>query len=222
MVLPVAPGFQLGDQVRLADGRGGEITAIRPNDDEGFWEYLVSPIFEFFPEFDLTLGTADAAPPGEVAFDDLEPVVLTEPAPTGEFVTHDEMRQFVVDLINLQGPGGITQSDLDNATQTILNAANLSAQANLLAHVDQTATAMEDVRLFAEARFQELESSVTTGLSKIEKRSTELETAAEESSGFGFLGFVGGLGGLLKDPANWIMTRLEEFIINEVHDGLSR
>ncbi len=222
MVLPVAPGFQLGDQVRLADGRSGEITAIRPNDDEGFWEYLLDPIFEFFPEFDLSLVSAAGVDLGVPAPLVDEPPAGPIPAPVGEFVTHDEMREFVVDLLRLQGPGGVTQGDLDNATQTILNAANLTAQANLSRHVEEVNVTAVTFQGQQEARFSELERTVTTTLSEIEKRSTDLESEAEEASGFGFFGFVGGLGGLLKDPVGWIMSRLNDHIINEVNDGLNR
>ena len=222
MVLPVAPGFQLGDRVRILDGRSGTITAIRPNDDEGFWEYLLDPIFEFFPEFELELlAAADDAPGRPPPVED-EPPGGPIPLPQGEFVTPEEMREFVVALLALEGPGAITRSDLDVMSLEIINAANLTAQANLQAHVREvgaTAVALSEEQ---EARFQELESLVTTTLAEIEKRSTDLEAAAEESSGGGILGFVGGLGGLVRNPVDWIMSRLGDHIVEELNDGLNR
>ncbi len=222
MVLPVAPGFQLGDRVSLLDGRSGTITAIRPNEDEGFWEYLLDPLFEFFPEFDLALIPADAEPSEGVPEPEDEPPAGPILEPAGEFVTPDEMREFVVSLLRLQPPSGITRADLDQAMNQTRALANLAAQTNLAVHVRDVEQQRAGAEEFQSVRFQELESRVTTTLSEIEKRSTDLETAAEESSGSGFLGFVSGLGGLVRNPVDWIMSRLGDHIRDEVNDGLNR
>ena len=222
MVGFVAPGFQVGDRAFLVDGRSGTITASRFNEEDGIWDHLLDTTLEFHAEFDLFRelqdGAADELPPLTEEELPFRPII----SPAGEFVTPDEMREFVVALLRLEPPAGVTTEQLQAAIIEGIERSNLIAQGNLLTHIADAEGKALDVELFTAARFSELESAVTTTLSDIEKRSTDLEAAAEESSGFGFFGFVGGLGGLLKDPVTWIMSRLGDHISSEVNDGLNR
>lgn len=216
------PGFSLGDRVFTLDGREGVITASRFNDDGGFWEHLLDPIFEFFPEFELSRD--DTEPPAPAP--EPEPVIQIPPPEEAvedvSFVTREELRDLVVAIVATLPRGEVTQADLDAAVNAGAERSNLIAQGNLQAHIAETSATAVALSEEQAAQFLQLESSVTTTLSEISNRATELETRAEESSGFGFLGFVGGIGGLLKDPVDWIMSRLGDHISSEVNDGLNR
>lgn len=222
MTIPLEPGFSIGDQAFLSDGRSGTITAIQFNGDLGVWEYLLDPIFEFFLEPDLSL----TAPPEveEAPARELPPLPddLFGGPGQGVFIRREELRELVLSIMRFAPGVAVTPDDLEAGLVRVQNDANLTAQANLTLHVSQVEDKARDTELFIAAQFSELESAVTTTLSENEKRSTALETAAEESGGIGFLGFVGGLGGLLKDPVNWIMSRLGDHISSEVNDGLNR
>ena len=222
--------FQLGNLVITADGRQGTITAIRISEDAGedggFWEYLLDPLFEFFAESSLTLGPPEdiiedplPPPPPPPPDDGIEDLLGGPGVPQPEdFVTFKFLQDFVLTLLQTQPQVGVSQAALEDALVVAVNSANLTAQANLGAHIAD----VEDAAVSSAAQFQQLESAVTTTLSEIEKRATELEATAEESSGIGFFGFVGGLGGLIKNPVDWIMSRLGDHISSEVNDGLNR
>lgn len=217
-----APGFQVGDRAFLADGRSGMITASRFDEEAGVWLHLLDGIFEFFSEdvlFHVQQGEAPPLPEPEPVD---EPPAGIIPAPVGEFVTHDEMREFVVQLIRLQPEAQVSRADLDAAVNAGVERSNLIAQGNLQTHIADVESKAADIELFTAAQFSQLESTVTTTLSEISNRAQALETAAEETSGTGFLGFIGGLGGLVSNPVEWIMSRLGDHIVSEVNDGLNR
>lgn len=216
------PGFQVGDRAFLSDGRSGLITASRFDTVSGDWEHLIDGIFEFFFESALSL-----EPP--IVEEELEappPVVQPPPLfvipPDTSPVTRDELEGLVLAIVGEQPSAGVTQADLDALTLAIVTSANLTAQANLRAHIEDVERRAADVELFTAAQFSELESIVTTTLSEISTRAQALEAAAEGSSGFGFLGFINGLGGLISNPVEWIMSRLGDHISSEVNDGLNR
>lgn len=200
MEQPFAPGFQLGDRAFLSDGRSGLVTASRFNEAIGVWEHLLDPLFEFFSELDLSR----EPPIVEEEFEAPPPVAVVLPPEV------------------IPEPTGATAADLEAAITTAVERANLIAQGNLLTHIADVESRAADVELFSRAQFSELESMVTTALSEISNRAQELDTAAEESSGTGFFGFVGGLGGLIRNPVDWIMSRLGDHIASEVNDGLNR
>lgn len=217
-----APGFQIGDRAFTSDGREGTVTASRFSDDGGFWEHLLDPIFEFFPEFELSRDSSEPLAPAPAPELLPQPFISEEQEEQVGFVTLAELRELVLEIVRTGVGVGVTEADVQAAVNEGVERSNLIAQGNLQTHTAEVEAKAADVELFNAAQFSELESIVTTALSEIENRDTALEAAAEESSGTGFFGFVGGLGGLIKDPVNWIVTRLEDFVLKEVRDGLSR
>lgn len=217
-----APGFQIGDRVFLADGRSGVITASQFSDDGGFWEYLVDPLFFFVPEFDLSLTDPAAVllepPPDE----DVELPPTEERDELVGFVTRADLRALVLEVVRTGTGAGVTHGELVNEVDRGRDQAIAAAGIMVQAQREEISAATVELSAERAAQFQDLESTVTTVLSEIEKRSTDLEREAEETSGFGFFGFVGGLGGLLKNPVDWIMSRLGDHIASEVNDGLNR
>lgn len=218
----IARGFQLGDRAFLVDGSSGLVTASRFDEAAEFWEHLLGGIPRFFPEAELFHEDPTVAPVDDDELNGRPEGFFGPPGERGEFVTHDEMIDFVVEFIGVQPDVEVDRADLADLRLEVLNAANLTAQANLAVHISAVEVMAAELELSREARFSELESAVTTGLSEIEKRSTDLEAVAEESSGTGFFSFIGGLGGLLLNPVDWIMSRLGDHIRDEVNDGLNR
>lgn len=223
MVASQTPGFQLGDRAWTREGVTGLVTASRFLEEVGLWEHLLEGLVVFIPEFLLFRfppdqevgeipeagpdgdgagnGVEDAVPPPE------EPVQSAPPAVVSGFVTHDEMREFVVTLVRGLARTDVTQVNLDVAIQGAIDAANLTAFGNL-----------ERVR----GQLEELESTVTTRLAAIENRGLELDSAAEGDEGGGLLGFFGRVGAVIRNPVDWFTDKIVGFLIQELKDGNNR
>lgn len=219
MVTPGVRLFSDGDTVWLQDGRQGLVVSAAFNDDGGFWEYRVEG-FEFLQVESDLLASDPLAPPEVVEIQALPPA--EEQVEDVRFVTTEELRGLVVGILETAGVPGVEVADREEIIRAAVEQSSLILDANLQALTENVVLPLRQELVDLEAQFRELESAITTTLSEIEKRSTEIDAAADEDGDGGILGFFGRVGSIIRSPVDWFIDKIFGFLVGEWLDGNSR
>ncbi|KKL75495.1 hypothetical protein LCGC14_2054300 [marine sediment metagenome] len=184
--------FQIGDRAWFADGRSGLIIQAVFNPNELDWQYDIEGIGSFFLDRDLFLVNPIVDTP--------PPPPEPEPEPTGEFITREEFALLEQRI---------------TAAITILREQISRIQPG----VDSGVT---DKLIELEAAIDSLESVIVTQQSEIQNNAESLDAAADESGEGGQAGFFRRLGGFVASPFTSLLDIVNEWILKEVRNGLSR
>ena len=208
------PRYLLGQRVFFADGRNGIVLDRGYNPVARQWQYAVEGLGAWFLERDLSLDS----PPLPAL-----PEAPLEVVGAGDFVTRADVDRILGDALSfVTGGPGVTEARLSEVLADAVHAADLQAQAHNQLLRDDIEGALTQVT----EELAELGAVLTSALAEITERFTAFDQAvdvdAPDGGGGGFLGFVGGVAGFLRNPFGWLMERIEDQVLEEVRDGLNR
>lgn len=190
------PQFDTGEVAWFADGRSGEILQAVLNPVEGMYQYEVEGIGRWFLERHLYHEDPTFQEPPV----DVEPDVRIIPDVPAGTVTAE-----------------ILQDSIDRLTENLE-----MVTANLGSAIQSVFEFARDADQVQREAMTDLQVAFVTQQSETEDRLREFDSAADESGSGGVFGFFKRFGAAALSPFEAIRGALGQYILDEVHDGLTR
>jgi len=213
--------FEQGQTVFDAEGRSGEIAQAFFDFDGGFWIYEVTGLGTESADF-----LSDTAPIGT----QLEPesVILGEdevveeappedgppPAEEIDIGTPRDISGYIVP------PSGLSRSDVEAIVRSWVNLHRLEVNDALQA-LESDTEAIDSLSSEVDSLRDSISRLVIEQVSSEDRRQVDQEALAEvDQTSLG--GFIRNVGGFFLSPFDKIKDAFEEYVLNEVRDGLNR